>query len=111
MIEPSGGLTDKVMKALSQPDVKLDKSCPAIKYTHRSLHNADLYFFFNESAEKQSLNTMLAGSGQAQIWDATKGRIETIKGAFSENAFVRLPLVFEPYETKFIVIGPVPSVL
>lgn len=107
--EPSGELTDRVMKALPRPDVTLDQPCPAVKYIHRSWRDAELYFFFNESTEKQSRKATLAGSGQAQVWDAAKGCIETLSGASSENGFVRLPLVLEPYETKFIVIGPVPS--
>ena len=107
--EPSGELTDRVMEALPQPDVALDKPCPAVKYTHRSWRDAELYFFFNESTEKQSSQAVLSGNGQVQIWDATNGQVETMDGVSSKNGFVNLPLVLEPYETKFIVIGPVKS--
>ncbi len=107
--EPSEKLTPRVMEALPQPDVMLDQPCPPVKYLHRRWRDADLYFFFNESAEKQSRRAVLAGSDQAQIWNAESGRIETLAGASSENDAVRLPLVLEPYETKFILIGTLPS--
>ncbi len=110
LLEPSGELTDRVIEALPQPDVLLNEPCPDIKYTHRKLRDADLYFFFNEStSDKHTCTAFLAGKGQAQIWDAMTGRIETIDGAASENGFVRLPLELEPYETRFVFIGPLPS--
>jgi hypothetical protein len=103
--EPSGELTPRVMEALPQPDVMLDQSCPVVKYLHRRLRDADLYFFFNEGTEKQSRTAVLAGSGQVQVWDAASGRIEALSDISSEKGVVRLPLVLEPYETKFIIIG------
>ncbi len=107
--EPSGKLTPKVMEALPQPDVTLDKACPAIKYVHRKLTDADLYFFFNESAEQQVAKAMLVGNGQAQEWDPMTGKIKKIEGASSENKHVTYTLDLEPHGTKFIVIGKVPA--
>lgn len=109
VVEPSGELTEKVMAALPEPDVKLDRPCAAVKYTHRRLKDADLYFFFNESARRQSRQAVLAGSGQVQVWDAFDGTIETMEGTSARNGTVRLPLDLGPYESKFIVIGPTPS--
>jgi hypothetical protein len=76
---------------------------------HRSWRDADLYFFFNESGEKQSRTALMAGRGRAQLWDAASGRIEALAGAPAANGSLQVPLVFEPYESKFIVIGPLPS--
>ena len=104
--EPSGELTPRVMKALPPPDVVLDQPAAAVKYLHRRWRDADLYFFFNESTEKQSHQAVLTGSGRAQVWDAATGRIETLAGAAAEKGVMRLPLTLEPYETKFIIIGP-----
>jgi hypothetical protein len=109
MIEPSGKLTNEVLQTLPQPDVKLDKPCPDVKYTHRKLRDADLYFFFNESTEKQTNIATLAGKGQVQIWDAMTGDIKTISGNSSKDGFIHLPLELKPYETSFIVIGSLPS--
>jgi len=102
--EPSGKLTAEILKALPKPDVMLEQSCPAIKYTHRRWRDAELYMFFNESHEKQTRKATLAGSGQLQLWDPTSGRIEPLADASSENGFVHLTLELEPYQTIFIVI-------
>lgn len=107
--EPSDELTPQVMDALPQPDVKLDKSCPAVKYVHRKLADADLYFFFNESTEQQMANATLAGIGQTQEWNAMTGDINIIENASSENGQVELSLELEPYGTTFIVVGKVPT--
>ena len=103
--EPSGELTDLVLDALPQPDIKLDQFCPAVKYIHRTWKNADVYFLFNESEEKQSANTILKGSGKIQLWDALNGRIKVVP---FKLGYVNLPLEFEPYESKLIIIGDAP---
>ncbi|MDZ7261683.1 MAG: glycosyl hydrolase [candidate division KSB1 bacterium] len=107
--EPSGELTPRVIEALPEPDVKLSQPCPSVKYLHRRWRDAELYFFFNESSEKQECEATLLGSGQVQIWDAMSGIIKPVPGASPENGAVRLPLVLEPYETKFIVIEALPK--
>ena len=102
--EPSGNFTQTVMNALPHADVALEQSCPDIKYMHRHIIDGELYFFFNESAIKQANKVTIEGKGKPQTWDASSGRIETISGTSSNKDFVSLPLTFEPYETKFIII-------
>jgi hypothetical protein len=106
--EPSGRLTESVLKDLPEPDVHLSQVCTAIKYLHRRLSDADVYFFFNESDQKQTYTaTLLAAKGQAQIWNPMSGSIEAVAGVSAEDGVVRLPLELEPYGTKLIVIGSV----
>jgi hypothetical protein len=102
-------VTPRVLEALPRPDVALDRPCPALKYMHRSWRDADLYFFFNESGEKQSRTALVEGRGRAQLWDAATGRIEALAGAQAVGGSLPVPLTFEPYESKFIVIGPLPA--
>jgi hypothetical protein len=109
--ESSEKLTESIMKVLPEPDVLLSRNCPAVKYLRRRLSDADVYFFFNESEQKQSLTaTLRAAKGQAQIWDATTGGIKAVAGVSVENGAVNLPLELEAYGTKLIVIGDVPNV-
>jgi len=103
--EPSGEITDRVLKALPKPDVMLSRSCPVVKYIHKRWRDADLYFFFNESTDKQSSSAVLEGSGKVQIWDAASVQIEPLAGASAKDGVVRLTLELEPYEAKIIVIG------
>jgi len=109
LIEPAGDITPPVIAALPKPDVKLDAEFPRLTYAHRSWRDADMYLFFNESNKEESRVATIAGSGQAQVWDLGTGEIHPIAGAAAENGSVRVPLLLEPYETKVIVVGPVPS--
>ncbi len=102
-------ITARVIAALPKPDVALDSPCTALKYTHRTWRDADLYFFFNESNQPQSRTVEVAGHGQAQVWDAGTGEIHLMTGATAGPDSVRLPLVLAPYEAKIVVIGAAPA--
>jgi hypothetical protein len=103
-LEPTAEITDRVIAALPPPDVKLDTACPSIKYIHRALKDGDVYFFFNESNETQSRTATLAGTGQAQIWDATSGTMSPLDGVTTSAGSVTVPLTVTNYEARFIVL-------
>jgi hypothetical protein len=103
--EPSGEITDRVMELLPPADVKLERYCPSIKYLHRTLQDGDMYFFFNESADKQLNQAILSGKGQVQVWDAMTGKIEIMPEVKVKKGTARLELELDPYESKFILIG------
>ena len=109
VLEPAEEITARVVQALPKPDVALDRPCPPIIYNHRSLADAQVYFLFNESDQKQSRTAVLAGGGQAQVWDAGAGTIHPMTGATVGNGTVTVPLSLEPYEAKLIVLGPLPA--
>ena len=109
LIEPSGDITARVLAALPRADVKLDADFPRLAYTHRSWRDADMYLFFNESNQEESRIASIAGRGQAQVWDLTTGDIHPISGVTGESGTVRFPLLLSPYETKVIVVGPMPT--
>jgi hypothetical protein len=109
VLEPSAEITARVVQALPKPDVALDRPCPPITYNHRSLLDAEVYFLFNESNQRQSRTAILAGGGQPQVWDAGAGTIHPMTGATLGNGTVTVPLSLEPYEAKLIVLGPLPA--
>jgi hypothetical protein len=109
LVEPSGDITPRVLAALPKPDVVLDAAFPRLTYTHRSWRDAEMYFFFNESNQAESRTATIAGRGQAQAWDLATGEIHPIAGATAESDSVRFPLVLGPYETKVVVVGPLPG--
>jgi hypothetical protein len=110
LIEPSGDITPRVLAALPKPDVKLDAEFPRLTYAHRSWRDAEMYLFFNESNKAESRMATIAGRGQAQAWDLATGEIHPMAAAAtSEGDSVRFPLVLGPYETKVVVVGPLPS--
>jgi hypothetical protein len=90
--------------------VKLDSACPPIKYTHRSLKDGEVYFFFNESNETQTRTATLAGTGQVSVWDAASGTIHPLDGVTQTAANrVTVPLTLAGQEARFIVIGTLPA--
>jgi hypothetical protein len=48
VVAPDGLLTPALEALLPASDVALDRPIPTVKYLHRRLADADLYFFFNE---------------------------------------------------------------
>jgi len=107
-IEPVPDITPLVIAALPKPDVKFNSFCASVKYIHRSLKDGEIYFFFNESDKAQSNTAALSGKGDVQVWDATTGKISTLKGFKAGKGTVSFPLVLDPFESRFIVIGPKP---
>lgn len=103
--EPEGSITEKVKNALPSPDVSLNKEIPAIKYRHRRLSDADVYFFFNESDQDQQFTASLTGIAPIQLFDAMTGNIEDIGGFVDHLGEVSVPLEMKAHETKMIVIG------
>jgi alpha-L-rhamnosidase len=108
-LEPTPEITDRVVAALPKPDVKLDAACAPIKYTHRTLKDGEVYFFFNESNQTQARTATLAGNGTVQIWDATRGKIYPLAGSAKAGGSATVPLVLGPQESRFIVIGALPT--
>jgi hypothetical protein len=47
---------------------------------------------------------MLAGTGRAQIWDATSGAMSPLDGVTTSAGGVTVPLTLTNYEARFIVL-------
>jgi hypothetical protein len=109
LIEPSGDITGRVIAALPKPDVKLASPWQRLTYAHRSWSDAEMYLFFNESNQEESRVATIAGHGQAQSWDLASGQIHPLSDATAEGDSVRFPLTLGPYETKVVVVGPLPG--
>jgi hypothetical protein len=106
-LEPAREITPQVLAALPAPDVATDQDTSWLKYNHRRMKDADVYFFFNEGDQPLTLKTTVQTSGtarQAQNWDATSGKIEPWEGATFANGKTTLPLELEPWGTKIVVI-------
>jgi hypothetical protein len=107
VFEPAPEITPQMLAALPAPDVATDQETLWLKYNHRRMKDADLYFFFNEGDQPLSLKTTVLNSGaakQAQNWDATTGKIEPWEGAMVASGKTTLPLELEPWGTKIVVI-------
>jgi hypothetical protein len=108
-LEPSGDITPAVLAALPTPDVKVDAEFKRLTYTHRKYADGDLYFFFNESTVPETRTATLAGHGVAQDWDMLTGEIRAMPSTAAGPGAVSVPLVLGAYESKAIMVGPLPA--
>jgi hypothetical protein len=108
LFEPARELTPQVLAALPAPDVATDQPTTWLKYNHRRMKDADLYFFFNEGMEPLSLKATVVNSStaaQAQEWDGMTGKIAPWAGATVANGKTTLPLELPAWGTKIVMIG------
>jgi hypothetical protein len=105
---PGSTITPEALAALPAPDVATDQATTWLKYNHRRLKDADVYFFFNEGEQALSLKATVQSNGtahQAQLWDSSSGKIEPWSGATFANGKTTLPLDLPAWGTKVVVIG------
>lgn len=101
----SDKIDEAVLAKLPAAEVSFDKKCPDVKYTHRKLQDGELYFFFNEGNEKQTLTAKIEGSGQqVQYWDAMSARMMKMKAETIDDGILQIDLELDKWESKFIVV-------
>ena len=107
-LEPKAEISDQVLAALPEPDVATDQATLWLKYNHRRMKDADVYFFFNEGEQPLKLKATVCSSGPARLaesWDTATGKIEPWAGADLSNGKTTLPLELPAWGTKVVVIG------
>ena len=100
-------ITDEVVAALPAPDVTIDQPTTWLKYNHRRMKDADVYYFFNEGEKPLSMKTTVTTSGagsKVQNWDTASGKIEPWAGATSANGKSTIPLELPVWGTAVVVI-------
>jgi hypothetical protein len=109
-IKESGNtLTSKILQALPKPDVHLDTACADIRYLRRHLKDGEVYFFFNESNQRQARTATINGKGLVHVWNPENGKIIPVGGSYIQKGFTKIPLDLAPYESRIIVLGKLPG--
>lgn len=106
-LEPSTEITPAVLAALPAPDLALTHEMPGLKYNHRRLKDADLYFLFNEGDAPVNQTVQLAaspGESRVQEWDAETGAIAPIPLARVANGRASVPVKLGSWATELIVL-------
>jgi hypothetical protein len=94
-----------VQKAISSKTMTLDKPDTALRVMTRRLKDADVYFFFNETAQPFSHTVTLKTNGKtAESWDAQNATIAPIADAVHATDALKLKLDLKPYETRLVVV-------
>ena len=107
MLTNSAEVTPEVLAALPPPDVAVDVHTPWLKYNHRRLKDADVYFLFNEgetAIEAKVTLSVSKGETNAESWDAKTDEIAPIADASVSDGRVALPVNLAPWATELVVI-------
>jgi alpha-L-rhamnosidase len=93
-----------VSAAVIVPTVKIDKPDTSLRVMKRTLADADLYLFFNESAhESRHAVTLMSQRRFAEIWDAEKGTV-TREDATLAGGHPAVQIDLGPYEARVVVV-------
>ena len=76
----------------------------SLRVMTRRFKDADVYFFFNESARPFSHTVTLATSGRkAESWNAQTGTISPLNATGAAGA-LNLNIELKPYETRLVIV-------
>ncbi len=84
------------MDQLPASDVVIKPAHPEIKYLHRRLAEAELYFLFNEGAAEVDVQVAMQGEGGVEEWDPLTGAARAVN---------RSAVHFDGYGTKVLVVS------
>jgi hypothetical protein len=100
-IFPSYDLTAKLLHKLGvAEDFKSDT---AVRYTHRSLPNSDIYFVSNRTDKPIKTDcTFRSDKSSPELWDPVTGKIRKLPEYKAINGSTTIPLQFESFQSFFI---------
>lgn len=78
LVEPEETLTAPVRAALPPNDLLADAPLSGLRFVHRSLADAEVYFLFNESSAAIHRRISLAGPAHVEQWSPDTGQITII---------------------------------
>jgi hypothetical protein len=90
-------------KVIPTREIALDTPDTALRVNTRHLKDANVFFFFNESAQPISHSVTLKATGKVESWDAATGTVSPITATPGKGS-ITLKLDLKPYETKLITI-------
>ncbi|MDR0538735.1 MAG: glycosyl hydrolase [Tannerellaceae bacterium] len=74
-----------------------------IRYTHRALGTADIYFISNRTDRAVEDVCTFRSSGVPELWDAVTGEMRTLSGYKETDGAISLPVRLSPSQSFFIV--------
>lgn len=94
------------------PDFKnIAKNSDSIRYIHKQLKDADIYFISNQGDKEVSFKASFRNQGkQPEIWDAESGKTWNVKVFDTLQNTVSIPLSLTPKGALFVVFSkPLPA--
>jgi hypothetical protein len=82
------------------------RSNGALRYTHRTATNYDLYFVANKTGnDVQTTATFRCANGRPELWDPITGEARTLPEFTRHDQQTTIPLQFAAYQSFFIVFN------
>ncbi len=101
-------LTDVLKEKGVKPDFisGSGQKAPDVRYIHRRSGNTDIYFVSNQSNREIYIDPLFRVTGkQPEIWDPVSGRSFVSPLYSEEDGYTRVPLVFPPSGSVFVVFA------
>jgi hypothetical protein len=100
-IEVIAALKAAVIAPIVAPEIPTS----SLRVMKRRWKDADVYLFFNESADMWDHGVWLLSKGKtAETWDPQTGTITPLQPIRNNGAGLGVPLPLQPYETRVIVV-------
>lgn len=93
------------LKALLQPDAEITPSGVDFGTVHRRVGDSDIFFVANTSNQKKKVQVKFRAGGQAEVWDALKGKSFAADVVGQNAASTTVLLEFEPYGSAVVVFS------
>ncbi len=86
-------------------EVALDTPDTALKVMTRRLQDANVYLFFNESAQASSHSVTLKAAGKTvEAWDPATGTVSPVASTAGKGGAITVKLDLKPYETELLTV-------
>lgn len=99
---PNYEATAEILKSLGvTEDFQSDE---AVRYHHKRLVNADIYFVSNKTGRPvKSYCTFRVGGAVAELWDPLTGETRALPEFIESNGKTTIPMQFDAYQSYFVV--------
>ena len=99
---PEYDLTAAILKSMNVPvDFKSDN---AVRYTHRTSANWDIYFVSNTTGAPEQANAVFrSAKGTPEIWDPITGETRKLTQFSIKGGQTTVPLKFDAHQSYFVV--------
>ncbi|MDR1762715.1 MAG: glycosyl hydrolase [Dysgonamonadaceae bacterium] len=98
---PHYDITAKILDGTTSPDFA---STGQIRYTHRTMQGAEIYFVSSRTDTLQQVNATFRVSGlYPELWNPMTGEMRALPQFNDNGKSTVIPLRFEPYESYFII--------
>jgi len=104
-VETQAELTARVRQVLPAADLQVLPAAEGLRYVHRHLADAEVYFVFNELPQEVHGQLQLRGSQQVEEWLPENGQDRVLASKPAENGMLSVALNLAGYETLLLVTG------